>query len=86
VPVAFTPGLVPHPDVLAAVLLALLVVAELGELVLLLPHPAAVAIVITAASAAAPRALGACSEVFTNPHLLVVRAGTKPWAKRAGTS
>jgi hypothetical protein len=64
VPVAFTPGLVPHADVSVVVVLALLVVAELGEL-LLLPHPASVATVITAASAAAPRALGASSEAFT---------------------
>src|SRR5215472_1115993 len=57
VPVAFTPGLVPHCDVSVTVL-ALLVVAEpLGDpLVLLLPHPAAAATAITAASAAAPRA------------------------------
>ena len=80
VPVAFTPGLVPHCDVSVTVLAALLVVAELlgGPLLLLLPHPATAATAITAAIAAAPRALGACSRVFTNPHLLVVRAGTKP--------
>src|SRR5215467_5248740 len=96
VPVAFTPGLVPHRDVAVAVLLALLVAAEpLGDpLLLVLPHPAAAATAMTAASAAAPRArvfppprfapaptLGARSRVVTNPHLLVVRAGTKPWAK-----
>src|SRR5262252_3987639 len=95
-PVAFTPGLVPHCDVSVVVVLALLVAAEpLGDPLLLVPpHPAAAATAITAASAAAPRArvfppprfapaptLGACSRVFTNPHLLVVRAGTKPWAK-----
>ena len=79
VPVAFTPGLVPHCDVSVVVVLALLVAAEpLGGALLLLPHPATAATAITAAIAAAPRALGACSRVFTNPHLLVVRAGTKP--------
>src|SRR5215469_7099069 len=101
VPVAFTPGLVPHCDVSVTVLAALLVVAELlgGPLLLLLPHPAAAATAITAASAAAPRArvfppprfapvptLGACSRVFTNPTSWWCGQEPNPWAKRADTT
>jgi hypothetical protein len=87
VPVAFILGLVPHCDVSVTVL-ALVVAAEpLGDpLLLLLPHPATAATAITAASAAAPRVVGACSRVFTNPHLLVVRAGTKPLGRSADTT
>src|SRR5215469_12500750 len=99
VPVAFTPGLVPHCDVSAVVLLALLDAAEpLGGALLLLPHPAAAVTAITAASAAAPRArvfppprfasaptLGACSRVFTNPTSWWCGQEPNPGAKRVDT-
>ena len=67
VPVAFTPGLVPHcevftvvpPDATDAVLLAD------GLLDPLLPHPAATSVPMTATSAAAPRVPGARFRVLT---------------------
>jgi len=65
VPVAFTPGLVPHCDVAdAAALAALGVVAGLllDEPLL---HPAAATSPMAATSAAAPRAPGACCLIFT---------------------
>ena len=74
VPVAFTPGLVPHCDVLTAELLGVLVAAGLLLLDELLPHPAAISIPITAASAATARAPIRCSRILTYPHLLVVMA------------
>jgi len=65
VPVAFTPGLVPHRDVAAAAALpALGVVAGLLADELLL-HPAAATSPRAATSAAAPRAPRACCLVFT---------------------
>jgi hypothetical protein len=65
VPAAFTPGLVPHCDVTdAAALPALGVVAGL-LLVEVLPHPAAATSPTAAASAAAPRAPGACCLILT---------------------
>jgi len=72
VPVAFTPGLVPHCDVLTAELLGVLLAA--GLLLDELLHPAAISIPITAASAAAARAPIRCSRILTCPHLLVVKA------------
>jgi hypothetical protein len=62
VPVASTPGLVPHCDVLTAVLLEVLVAdpPDDGVLLLLLLQPAAASVPMTATSAAAVRAPGAC--------------------------
>src|SRR5215469_5412692 len=74
VPVAFTPGLVPHCDVFTA---------PLDEppdgllLVLLLPQPAA-SRPIAAASATAARARGVCSPILTVPHLLGKAPGYAP--------
>jgi hypothetical protein len=65
VPVAFTPGLVPHCDVFTAALLGA-AAAELPELPLpLLLHPAASSVPMTAASARAARAPGLCFLVPT---------------------
>src|SRR5215475_7967290 len=74
VPVAFTPGLVPHCDVFTAALLgaADAVPPELPEPLLL--HPPAASVPRTAASARAARAPGLCFLVATYPHLLVVQA------------
>jgi len=65
VPVAFTPGLVPHCDVLTAVPLAGAagLADELPDPLLL--HPAAASVPITATSTAAVRAPGACFRVPT---------------------
>src|SRR5690348_228089 len=84
VPVAFTPGLVPHCDVADAALAALGVAAGvlLDEL---LPHPAAATSPMAAASAAAPRAPGACCLIFTSTHLLVVQARKAPMGGAATT-
>jgi hypothetical protein len=77
VPVAFTPGLVPHCDVADAAALPALGV-DAGLLDELLLHPAAATSPMAATSAAAPRAvlvppprfapaptLGACCLIFT---------------------
>jgi hypothetical protein len=66
VPVAFTPGLVPHCDVLTAVPFAVAVpeAPDDGALELLL-QPAATSVPITATSAAAVRAPGVCFLVPT---------------------
>src|SRR5712691_9879040 len=74
VPVAFTPGLVPHCDVFTAELLGVLLAPGLLLDELLLLHPAAISIASTAAIAAAARALIRCSRIPTCPHLLVVKA------------
>jgi hypothetical protein len=65
VPVAFTPGLVPHCDVFTAALVgaADAVPPELLEPLLL--HPAAASVPMTAASATAARAPGLCFRVPT---------------------
>jgi hypothetical protein len=55
VPVAFTPGLVPHCDVLTAPAFAVLP-ADVVPDEPLLPHPAATSVPITATRAAAARA------------------------------
>jgi len=66
VPVAFTPGLVPHCDVLTAVPLDAGAAGLLAELPgPLLLHPAATSVPMTATSAAAVRAPGACFRVPT---------------------
>src|SRR5215472_13995102 len=67
VPVAFTPGLVPHCDVLTAVPLGVAVPEPPDDPVaeLLLLHPAATRVPMTATSAAAVRAPGACFRVPT---------------------
>jgi hypothetical protein len=68
VPVAATPGLVPHWDVLTAVLLGDAAADELAgvlELLLLLLHPAAASTAATAMNTAAARAPGACSRILT---------------------
>ena len=73
VPVAFTPGLVPHCDVSDTALLCFCVFAGL----LLdepLPHPAAATSPMAATRATAPRAPGARCLIFTQTHLLVVQA------------
>ena len=67
VPVAFTPGLVPHCDVLTAVLLgaadAVPLPDELPDPLLL--HPAAAIAAMTAASATTARTPGLCFRVPT---------------------
>jgi hypothetical protein len=65
VPVAATPGLVPHCDVLTVVVLGFVLDGGLLVLLLLL-HPAA-ASPITATSAPTARALSACSRILTSP-------------------
>jgi hypothetical protein len=68
VPVAATPGLVPHWDVLTAVLLGDAAADELAgvdELLLLLLHPATASTAATATKTAAARAPGACSRILT---------------------
>jgi hypothetical protein len=82
VPVALTPGLAPHCDVLTVVPADELVAAGLlpgDPLLLLLPllHPAA-SIPMAAARATAARARGACSRILTYPHLQVVMALNVP--------
>jgi hypothetical protein len=67
VPVAFTPGLVPHCDVLTVVPPDVLDAepdAE-GLLELLLLHPAAISVPIAATRAAATRGPGTCLCVLT---------------------
>jgi hypothetical protein len=76
VPVAFTPGLVPHCDVLTATALELGAAAD--ELVLLvaeplLLHPARAASPM-AKSATVARVPGVVRCILTCPHLLVVTA------------
>lgn len=75
VPVAFTPGLVPHCDVLTAA--AFDELDELGALVAglladLLLHPATAVIPIAATSATVARIPGARPYILTCLHLLVV--------------
>jgi hypothetical protein len=75
VPVAFTPGLVPHCDVLTAP--AFDELDELGVLVAgllddLLLHPAMAVIPIAATSATVARIPGARPYILTCLHLLVV--------------
>ncbi|HEY6276006.1 MAG TPA: hypothetical protein VIX86_06710 [Streptosporangiaceae bacterium] len=68
VPVAATPGLVPHWDVLTAVLLGDAAAGELAGvlvLLLLLLHPATASTAATATKTAAARAPGACSRILT---------------------
>jgi hypothetical protein len=67
VPVAFTPGLVPHCDVLTAVLPDADVAEPLADGLLdpLLLHPAATSVPMTATSAAAVLAPGVCFRVPT---------------------
>jgi hypothetical protein len=81
VPVALTPGLGPHCDVLTVVPADELVAAGLlpGDplLLLVLLHPAA-SIPMAAARATAARVPGACSRILTNPHLQVVMALNVP--------
>jgi hypothetical protein len=78
VPVAFTPGLVPHCDVLtAAAFDELEELDELGPLVAglladLLLHPARAVIPIAATSATVARIPGARPYILTCLHLLVV--------------
>ena len=69
VPVAFTPGLVPHCDVLTAAPLGEPAAEPLagGLLDALLLHPAATSVPMTATSAAAVRVPGA---VLSCPHLI----------------
>jgi hypothetical protein len=74
VPVAFTPGFVPHCDVLTAAFDEL---GELGALVAglladLLLHPATAVIPIAATSATVARIPGARPYILTCLHLLVV--------------
>src|SRR6516165_12098031 len=78
VPVAATPGLVPHCDVLTAEALGVPPDVDFGALlvVLLLLHPAAASIPMTATRPTAARTLRMCSRMLTCPHLLVVE-GTK---------
>jgi len=73
VPVAFTPGLVPHCDVSDAALLGWGAVAGLLDDEPL-PHPAAATSPTAAIRAAASRAPGARCLIFTQTHLLVVQA------------
>jgi hypothetical protein len=63
VPVAFTPGLVPHCDVLTAPAFAVLPADVVPDEPLL--HPAATSVPITATRAAAARALCAFCRIFT---------------------
>jgi len=63
VPVAFTPGLVPHCDVLAAPAFAVLPADVVPDEPLL--HPAATSVPITATRAAAARAPRAFCRIFT---------------------
>jgi hypothetical protein len=74
VPVAFTPGLVPHCDVLTAA--AFDELDELGALVAgladLLLHPATAVIPIAATTATVARIRGARPYILTCLHLLVV--------------
>ncbi len=65
VPVAVTPGLVPHCDVFTAAVALLLGVLP-GEL-LLLPHPAAASIPITATNPTTARALNRWTCILTSP-------------------
>jgi hypothetical protein len=69
VPVAFTPGLVPHADVLAAVLglppPAGLLLADEPPDDPELPHPAAMSIPATATATAAARVPGARFRILT---------------------
>jgi hypothetical protein len=68
VPVAATPGLVPHCDVLTAVLVGLLVgVLLLLLLDVLLLHPAAASIPVTATKPTTARAPNACFRILTSP-------------------
>jgi hypothetical protein len=71
VPVAFTPGLVPHCDVLTVVLLELAAGLLAGVLAgVLLPHPASAAIPIAATSATFARTLDARRYIRTCLRLL----------------
>jgi hypothetical protein len=74
VPVAFTPGLVPHCDVLTVVLLELAAGLLAG---VLLPHPASAAIPIAATSATFARTLDARRYIRTCLRLLVVKAKSR---------
>jgi hypothetical protein len=66
VPVAFTPGLVPHCDVFTAALLGAADAVPLpDELPDLLLHPAAAIAAMTAASATTARTPGLCFRVPT---------------------
>jgi hypothetical protein len=68
VPVAATPGLVPHFDVLTAEVVGLLVgVLLLVVLLLLLLHPAAASIPATATTVTTPRTPEMCSRMLTYP-------------------
>src|ERR1700734_3469770 len=87
VPVALTPGLVPHCDVSTVVALGVEPPWPLlPVLLLVLPHPAAATTAIAAASAMASRAPDACSRVLTYPHLLVVKARPAPLCEASGGS
>jgi hypothetical protein len=67
VPVAFTPGLVPHCDVCTVVPPDAAGAAPLADGLLdpLLPHPAATSMPMTATSAAAPQVPGARFRALT---------------------
>jgi hypothetical protein len=67
VPVAFTPGLVPHCDVLTAVLFGAADAVPLPDELLdpLLLHPAAAIAAVTPASATTARTPGLCFRVPT---------------------
>jgi hypothetical protein len=70
VPVAATPGLVPHCDVLTAEVPGVLLDVAFGVLLLvllLLLHPAAVSIPITATRVTIPRTPEMCSRMLTYP-------------------
>jgi hypothetical protein len=84
VPVALTPGLVPHFDVLTV--LGVEPVPPLLPVLVVLPHPAAATTAIDAASAMASRARDTCSRVLTYPHLQVVKARPAPLCEASGGS
>ena len=68
VPVAATPGLVPHCDVFTVAVLGLLLGVLLVELLLLLLlQPAAASIPATATNPTTARGLSACTRVLTSP-------------------
>ena len=69
VPVAATPGLVPHCDVLTAEVLGVPLDDAFGVLlvVLLLLHPAAASIPVTATRPTTARTLQMCSRMLTYP-------------------
>src|SRR5215472_3428268 len=87
VPVAATPGLVPHCDVLTAEVPEVLVALGVLPLplppvvVLLLLHPAAARIPMIATRPTTPRTPRVCSRMLTYPHLLVDESTKYPLSK-----